>query len=280
MTNAIDWTGRVGQTWAAEWQRTDRSLAGVAQHLDTAILASAPDRPIRVLDIGCGAGSTSLALAASRPDAAVTGVDLSPELLAVASARGAGQANLTFRQGDATTVAGDCAPVDLFVSRHGVMFFADPVAAFTALRAAAAPDARLIFSCFRDRADNIWASDFVAQVTGTPPSAAKGYAPGPFGFADAAVTAAILTDAGWMVDRPERVDFAYVAGTGSDPVADAFDFFHRIGPLASILRDTVDRDALNARLKAVLERYRTDTAVAFPASAWIWRAHAAQGREP
>lgn len=279
MTSATDWTGRVGQTWAAEWQRTDRSFAGLSPHLDAAILAAAPAGAIRTADIGCGAGSTSLALATARPDANVTGIDLSPELLTVARTRGAGQPNVRFRTGDATIIAAELAPLDLLVSRHGVMFFADPVAAFTDLRRACRPGAPLVFSCFRDRADNPWASDLVEQVTGTRPAAALGYAPGPFGLADPAVAAAILTDAGWTIDDPARVDFSYLVGggVGDDPVADAAAFFGRIGPLAAALKQAGDPAALDARLKAVLERYRTGNTVAFPASAWIWRAHANPG---
>ncbi|GAA0663663.1 SAM-dependent methyltransferase [Sphingomonas insulae] len=277
MTTANDWTGRVGQTWAAEWQRIERSFAALAPHLDAAIRTAASDAPIRVLDIGCGAGSTGLALAAARPHATITGVDLSTDLLAVARDRGAGHANLTFRQGDATAVAADLAPLDLLLSRHGVMFFADPVVAFTGLRQASRPGASLVFSCFRHRADNPWASDLVEQVTGTPPPAASGYAPGPFGFADPAVTAAILSDAGWTIDGHARVDFGYRVGAGDDPVADAAAFFRRIGPLASALRQAPDPATSNARLKTALERYRTDNDVVFPASAWIWRATANQG---
>ncbi len=278
MTTTADWTGRVGQTWAAEWHRTDRSLADLGRHLDTAILTVAPDRPIRAIDIGCGAGATSLALATSRPHAQVIGVDLSPELLAVAARRGATLPNVTVREGDATSVAQDLAPIDLFVSRHGVMFFADPAASFADLHHAAAPDARLAFSCFRDRADNPWASDLVEQVTGARPDVPSTYTPGPFAFADPAGTAAILETAGWSVAGYARVDFTYLVGAGEDPIADAIAFFRRIGPLASALKDASDPAAVTARLKVALERYTNGSSVAFPASAWIWRARAAKGR--
>lgn len=274
MTSATEWTGRVGQTWASEWQRTDRSFAGLTPHLDAAIIASTPAIPFRAIDVGCGAGSTSLALATACPDATVTGVDLSPDLLAVAGRRGAGVHNLHFAHGDAIAVAQALTPLDLLVSRHGVMFFDDPVKAFAKLRTASRPDAALVFSCFCNRSDNPWASDLIEQVTGTRPTSPSGYAPGPFGFADPAITAAILTKAGWAVGNYARVDFSYLAGAGDDPVADAAAFFRRIGPLASALKQAADSAALDARLKAVLERYRIDDTVAFPASAWIWRAWA------
>lgn len=275
MTTSYDWTGRVGRTWAAEWQRTDRAFAGLTPHLDAAIRAAAPGGPFRAIDIGCGAGSTAIALAGTRADASVIGIDLSPDLLAIAQQRGGDHINLRFLTGDVTERAQDLAPIDLFASRHGVMFFAEPVAAFSALHAAARPNAPLVFSCFRDRADNPWASDLVAEVTGTPnPDPGTGYAPGPFGFADAAATQAILAAAGWDAQPPTRIDFAYRVGEGDDPVADAIGFFQRIGPIAAALRDSADADAALARLKTALERYTNGAAVECPASAWLWRAHA------
>ncbi|MFG6281473.1 class I SAM-dependent methyltransferase [Sphingomonas sp. S6] len=278
MTSATDWTGRVGRTWAAEWQRTDRSFANLSPHLDAAIRTAAPAGPFHAIDIGCGAGATSLALADARPDATVTGLDLSADLIRTAHTRAGDRGTVTFHAGDAVAMVLQLPPADLIVSRHGVMFFADPIAAFTALRTAANSGARLVFSCFRDRRDNVWASDLIEQVTGTRPEVAPGYAPGPFGFADQAATATILESAGWTVDSATRIDFAYVAGAGPDPVADAADFFHHIGPLASALKDAAD-PSLDDRLKSALKRYAADGIVALPASAWIWRA-TATGEQP
>lgn len=278
MTTAADWTGRVGRTWAAEWPRTDRSFANLSPHLDAAIRSAAPACPFHAIDIGCGAGATSLALADARPDATITSLDLSADLIKTARTRAGDRNTVTFRHGDAIAMAPQLPPADLIVSRHGVMFFADPVAAFATLRTAASPSARLVFSCFRDRSDNVWASDLIEQVTGTRPQSAVGYAPGPFGFADRTATAAILTQAGWTVDSATRIDFAYVAGAGPDPVADAADLFHHIGPLASALKDAAD-PSLDDRLKSALQRYTADGIVALPASAWIWRA-TATGEQP
>ena len=268
MTDATAWQTRVGDVWAAEWRRTDRSLADLSRRLDAAILAAAPPGPAAALDIGCGAGATSGALHAARPDLAITGVDLSAPLVAVAAARFPAVA---FRVADAAADPLPPAPA-LLVSRHGVMFFADPAAAFARLRAAAAPGARLVFSCFADRACNAFAHDLVTELTGAAPAASEGYAPGPFAFADRDRTAAILAAAGWRDAQAERVDFDYVAGEGDDPVADAAAFLSRIGPLASVVAAAPDRDALVTRLSAALARYRAGNRVVLPASAWIWRA--------
>ncbi len=267
-----DWQTRVGDVWAAEWRRTDRSFTHLSPRLDAAIRAAAPMGGGRVLDVGCGAGGTSLAIATARPDLAVTGVDLSPALVAIAAAR-VPQARFLVADAAQDRIDGG---FDLIVSRHGVMFFADPVAAFRRLHDLAAPGASLVFSCFRDRRHNPWAGDLVADVTGTPPPAAAGYAPGPFGFADAEMVEDILTRAGWARPRAEAVDFAYVAGAGDDPVADALSYFGRIGPLAATLAaaGADDRARLHDRLAAALAHHRDGSCVQFPASAWLWRAEA------
>lgn len=270
MTAAADWFGRVGEVWAAEWQRTDHTFADLATHLDAAILAAAPDGSFTALDIGCGAGTTALALARARPDATVVGVDLSAELLAVARQRGAGFPNLRFIHGDVTETAGQVRP-DLLLSRHGVMFFLDPHAAFAALHDAAAPDARLVFSCFAAVEDNPWAT----LVTDAP-SRSTGYVPGPFAFADAATTGSFLLSAGWRDASARRTGFHYRAGEGIDPVGAAMDLFTRIGPAASLLRDAApaDRPAIEARLRDRLTARRSGDTVDFPAAAWLWSAHA------
>ena len=262
MTDAFAWQGRVGDAWAEEWRRTDRSLADLSRHLDAAIAASAPSDG-RALDIGSGAGGTSLALAAARPSLAIQGVDLSAGLVAVATERAAasGFTNARFALGDAAAPPGG--PYHLAFSRHGVMFFDDPVAAFTAIRAAMAPGAPLVFSCFRAAAENGWAvalADALGQRVSPP-----GTAPGPFAFADPGHVAAILAAAGW-----------HDAGAGNDPVADALAFFRRIGPAARALADTpeADRPPMLAKLRAMLASRMCAKIVQFPAAAWIWSARA------
>ena len=151
MTEAYEWRGRIGDVWAEEWRRTDRTLAPVNDALVAAAAAEAErfDRP-RILDVGCGAGATSLALAAALAEAEIIGIDLSEALIAVARERaGDGADELRFEVADAAHWTPARAGFDLIVSRHGVMFFDDPVAAFAHLRTLAGADARLVFSCFR-----------------------------------------------------------------------------------------------------------------------------------
>ena len=271
MTDGAAWQARVGDVWAEEWRLTDRSFAGMSDALDAAILAAAPNRG-RIVDIGCGAGGTALAVSDARRDAEVIGIDLSASLLAVARKR-AGDRETTFLRGDACKLVPDLAPVDLFVSRHGVMFFDDPVAAFAAFRRAGTPDARLIFSCFADRAANSWATEPAAALDG-PVATDEG--PGPFAFAHPGRIAALLEAAGWHAPTPRRFDFRYIAGEGADAVDRAVRFFSRIGPAAALLRAAPDRQAAQDAIAAVCRRHLKNDLVAFPASAWLWSAQAGE----
>lgn len=271
MTTTFDWTGRVGDVWADEWQRTDRSFADMSRRLDAAILAAAPETG-KVIDIGCGAGGTSIALAAARPRLAVEGIDLSPALVEIAANRASELANLSFRVADARTLGGSQA--DLLFSRHGVMFFDDPVAGFTDLRNATRPGGRIVFSCFRPRANNLWAL-VVDDAVGNDNNPPAGYAPGPYGLADHDFTAAMLAEAGWTDAKAEAIDFTYVAGAGDDPVEDALSFFSRIGSAARAMADATPdrRDTMRDALRAALAAHVHDGAVTFRAGAWIWSAN-------
>lgn len=274
MTSTFDWSGRVGDVWADEWRRTDRSLAGLAQHLDAAILAAAPHQG-SAIDIGCGAGGTSIALATARPQLSITGIDLSPSLVAIARSRAASLANLNFRVADAQSLG--LAGADLLFSRHGVMFFDDPVAGFAALRASAKPGAKLVFSCFRARAHNQWA--LMADVAvGNTVIASSTYAPGPFALEDSDFTRNVLVRAGWVDATAQSVDFAYVAGGGEDPVEDALGFFSRIGPAARAMADTEPnrREAMRESLRGALAAHVENGAVTFGGGAWIWTATAGE----
>lgn len=272
MTNAADWQGAVGRNWAAEWERTDRSFAELNAILVDRIVARAQPRA-RILDIGCGAGATSLALAKRLPQADIVGIDLSEELAAAASARN-DQARVRFEVHDATRWSGRAWQPDMLVSRHGVMFFDDPVAAFTHFVGIAAPGAQLVFSCFQARSANEWAGEIPALLPG-PPAPVPPYAPGPFAFADPDHVRALLGRAGWKDAEAEPVDFSYVAGAGEDPVADAMDFFSRIGPAAPLIRNLGEHEktVFYDRLSQLLCNRLANGTVSFHAAAWIWSAH-------
>jgi SAM-dependent methyltransferase len=271
--DSSEWAGRVGDLWAEEWRRTDRSFVPVDAGLVEAAAAHVADVPKPlILDIGCGAGTTSLSLARRLADASITGIDLSPAQLEVARSRAADVPHCRFEQGDASRWAGEKG-FDLLVSRHGIMFFADPVAAFAHLRSLARPGGGLIFSCFQSPALNVWASGLAHLMPGGP---GDPYAPGPFAFADERHVADILAQAGWRDAQARSLPFDYVAGAGEDPVADAMDYFRRIGPTARAFRDLDEagRDRLLDGLDVIIRKHHAGDRVSFPAAAWIWSASA------
>lgn len=268
MTNRSDWEGRTGDKWADEWRRTDRAFTGLTDRLLGRASAS---RISRALDVGCGAGELTLALARGHSHAQFIGVDISGELITVARERGAQLDNARFEVADAAEwVRDDFAP-DLLVSRHGVMFFDDPVAAFRHLAAVSAPDARLVFSCFRERNENPWATQIAGLLPPGSLAPVSPDAPGPFAFAEPRKVEEILLSAGWSDITFEAVDFAYVTGTGDDPVADSRSFFLAIGPAAAAAAELPagERAAFVDRLDRFLEGQRDGGLIAFPAAAWI-----------
>ena len=263
-----EWRGRVGASWAEEWRRTDRSFAALTERL---LQYTRETCFTNVLDVGCGAGELSLVLALDRSSARVKGVDISSHLIEVARERATDIANVTFEEGDAAQwrPAEGFAP-DLLVSRHGVMFFRDPQAAFANLADLAAPQAALIFSCFRDRGHNPFFAE-VARLLPTPPVHGDPYEPGPFAFADAARVEAILDAAGWHKIKFEPYDFAMVAGSGDDPVEDAVGYFSRIGPAARALVEFEPQERVRFadRVRALAERNLSNGVVSLRAAAWI-----------
>jgi SAM-dependent methyltransferase len=267
-----DWLGRVGDVWADEWRRTDRSFVPVdAALVDAAANSVNGGTGLRILDIGCGAGTTSFSIVDRLPGACLTGVDLSAALVNVAQARAAHLPRCHFVQGDAAEWSAETG-FDLLVSRHGVMFFADPIAAFMHLRGLARPGAPLIFSCFRAPALNLWASGLAHLI----PAPSDPNAAGPFAFADEDRVHGILAGAGWQDAAAQPLDFGYVAGEGEDPAADAVSFFRRIGPVARAAADLDETgrarllDGLDAMVKAHVDGNR----VILRAAAWIWSATA------
>lgn len=273
MTDRSDWEGRTGRKWADEWRRTDRSFAGLTEHL----LRKARGGPLdRILDIGCGAGELSLALAREHPESSVVGIDISEPLIAAAHDRGGNLPNVDFALGDAATWVPDGQGPDLLISRHGVMFFEDPVGAFGHLRSVAHAKARLLFSCFRDRRENQWADGIAALLPPGAQSLPAPGAPGPFAFADPADVEGILSSAGWRDIQFEKIDFAYVAGAGGDPVSDALTYFLAIGPAAAAAAelDPEQRSAFIGKLERFLTEHRDGSIVALQGAAWIVAARA------
>lgn len=277
MSNAeqIDyWNGKVGDIWVQMQERMDAALTPVTAAL---LAAAAPQPGEAVLDVGCGAGETTLAAAlAVGEDGSALGLDISAPLLAHARSRAeALLCDADFIAGDASAWA-DEGDFDLIMSRFGVMFFADPGAAFAHFHRLAAPGGRLVFACWQPAARNLWATfPMTALADLLPPQpAADPHAPGPFAFADAARVAMMLEAAGWQDATFHSLPFAMLIGSGDDPIADAVSFNLKIGPAARAVRDAGIGSDARPRLAAELGLYLAGGEVALPGAAWLVTARA------
>ena len=270
-----DWSGASGDIWARRWRDTDRALAHIGAELDHAIRGAAPIGPFRALDVGCGPGTTSLSLAASRPDASILGCDLSPALVAIAQQRAEGLGAVRFVAEDAETAARGHGPFEIIFSRHGVMFFDDPGRAFRTLRGAATPGARLVFSCFQAWDSNPWAAKLASAAAGKtlPP---PGREPSGFAFADADYVRDLLTRVGWSDAEPRPLVFRYVAGEGPGAVEQALSFLAELGPASRVIEglEESSREAALERMRQVIGKHHHDGRVIFEGAAWIWTARA------
>jgi SAM-dependent methyltransferase len=216
--------------WTAGWVPRERLTGSVtAVLLDHLALVAGES----ALDVGCGGGQLTLAMADEVGDAGrVTGVDFSTALVDLARSRAAEAeaANVTFVLADAQTDAIPGRPFDVVASQFGVMFFDDPRAAFANIADQVGTDGRLGFACWGPIADNPWCvSPTIAPFLPPPPSVPAGALPtGPFAFGDPDLVTGLLTGAGWVavertpyerrcvVERAALVDDAH-ALTGVAP---------------------------------------------------------------
>lgn len=275
MNKNPQWATQGGDAWAARWEQTDRALSGLSPSLLSAMLAAAPSDGLRGLDVGCGPGSTTLDLVAARPDATLVACDVSPSLAEVARQRLEGFPQVDVVLGDAQAVAVERGPFDLLYSRHGVMFFPDPVAAFAGLRRATCKGGAIVFSCFRSFDANSWASALASAAAGRrlPP---PGREPSGFAFAEPAYVEQIFAESGWTAARAQAVDFPYFAGGGDGAVEEALSFLSAIGPAARTVEElpASEKEAGVMRMREVIESHFHEGKVEFDAAVWIWTARA------
>ena len=280
------WNGDVGRRWVDSQERLDRAFRPFTAAL---IERAAPCRGERVVDVGCGCGELSLALAGQLgAEGRILAVDVSRPMLEQARSRQkaarekatpAEQAKIEWQEADAAAAPFAAGGFDLLVSRFGVMFFGDPVEAFRNLRRALRPGGRLAMVCWRPMPDNAWvAAPRAAMLQVLPaPAAMPPDAPGPFAFADAARVGAILAQAGFAGIASAAVDAPLEIGT--DGAADAaleaaVQFAIQVGPAAALLRDAdpaARERAVGAVREALGERVRGGSP-AFDAACWIYTA--------
>lgn len=272
------WNAQPGQNWVAFQSALDAQMSEVGD----ALLAAADPRPgEHALDIGCGAGGSTVPLAAAvGPSGRVTGLDVSAPLLARAEERrrALGLATLSLVEADAQDYPFDSASADLAVSRFGVMFFADPVAAFTNIARALRPAGRLVFAAWAGPEHNPWFSipqeaavARLGPVAPTPPEA-----PGPMAFRNAARVTGLLAAAGLRDPRARPLDLGLPSPGGLDAL---LDLVGSIGALPRILRDKggtpEDRAAILAVIRDRFAPFATaDGGIRLPARVILFSARA------
>lgn len=265
------WNSEESEHWVAHADRYDVMLGGYVEPiLGAADLA--PDA--RVLDIGCGSGATTIAAARVTTGGDVLGVDLSRPMLANARARAAavGLTNVGFEHRDAQVAPFPPESRDAVISRFGVMFFEDPVAAFTNIAGALRPGGRVAFACWKELLANEWmlVPGMAVAAHAPLPELGEPGAPGPFAFGDPDRVREILEAAGLRSVEITAVDDPLLLG-GHGTAGEAVEFLRGTGMARTLLAD-VDPDLAERALDSVREAlvpFETPDGVRLGAGAWL-----------
>lgn len=268
---ATSWGGPEGAHWARHPERIEAMHAV----LDGPLLAAAGIRAgDRALDIGCGNGGTTRRAARivtdgrGGPDGgAVVGIDLSGPMLDQARTLAArdGLTNITFEYGDAQVHPFIAEWFDVAISRFGIMFFADPVAAFGNIRRALCRGGRLAFVCPQSAGRNAWyrvpqTALFGAQSGSLPES-------GMFSLAEPSRVTEILAAAGFADIRLESIEAPMTYGAD---VAEAVDFVVGTGPVRALLQQgSLTVAQARRRLTDGLRPHLGPDGVALPGAYWL-----------
>jgi SAM-dependent methyltransferase len=265
------WNSDEAHHWVEHQGRYDSMLGPYAQRLLTAANVAPHER---VLDVGCGTGTTTLVAAAVATKGEALGVDISEPMIlrARARARAQGLDNAQFEVSDAQTTPFHAEIHDVVISRFGVMFFDDPEAAFTNLRRTMRPGARLVFVCWQNLADNEWMLvPGMAAATHVPlPDLGEPGAPGPFAFGDTEHVQRILAGAGFGdVSIEPVVDSILLGGGGT--LDEAIEFLRGTGMARAVFADAAP-DAIARAIDAVrdaLASYETPDGIRLGGAAWL-----------
>jgi SAM-dependent methyltransferase len=266
------WNGRAGQAWVDAQEPLDQMFKPFEELLVDAVSAASAHR---VLDVGCGTGSTTLA--AARLIGATghcTGVDISDPMIASARARAEREgAHVTFINADAQVQAFEPESFDMIISRFGVMFFDDPVRAFANLRRAAREGAMLRFIAWRSAAENpfMTAAERAAAPLLPNMPARQPDAPGQFAFANEGRVYGILEKSGWADIEIRPIDVPCAL-----PEKELVPYLSRFGPLGRILHelDEQTRNRVVEAARAAFEPYVHGADVRFTAACWTVGARA------
>ncbi len=263
-----EWSTSAGKAWVGIQDLTDSVYAPVERLLTDEVMRG---QGKRVLDVGCGTGATTVAIARRLgAEARCTGIDVSSPMLEAARERAekAG-VEVEFVLADAQTHDFGEGAFDQVVSRWGLMFFGDPVAGFRNLRKACA-GGRLRALSWRSHTENPFMT--VAENAAAPflpgfEPRRSDEAPGQFGLADERTTTGILQEAGWEAVTLRPVDVAC-----SVPETELVRYFSGLGPLARHL-DGLPADQIPGELVETVRRafdpYADAGQVRFNAACWM-----------
>jgi SAM-dependent methyltransferase len=269
------WNGPGGQRWADRQQSQDIVLRPVADILIDRAQAKAGER---IVDVGCGSGAVSIALAQEvGPAGHVLGIDISGPMLARARLVAPAGSPVEFVLADATVYPFAPASFDLLISRFGVMFFAEPARSFANLRRGLKPSGRLAFACWREPRENpFFMAPLQAVYKHAPKLPQQGpEEPGPFAFASEARVQRILGEAGFtgIAMEPCNLSLDVAVGRGLDAAVQGA---LEIGPAARALAEQppeVVAAATNS-IREALTPFLSGQSVPLPAAIWIVTARA------
>lgn len=264
------WNGIDGEYWTNQQDRLDRTLAPVTGPL---LAFAAPRAGSTVMDVGCGCGATTIELArAVGPSGRVVGIDLSEPMIALAGERLHQFTNTTCLLGDAAELPLRDLGAELIVSRFGVMFFGDPVAAFANLRTGLAAGGRLRFACWRPINENPWLQIPLHAVYEHAPRLPKPdpEEPGPFAFGDTERVKRILTAAGFTAPSFTPLDIRMDIAAGGT-LEDAVIQSSAMGPAKRALADQPEeiRAAALESIRRALTPYASAAGVNLPGAVWL-----------
>jgi SAM-dependent methyltransferase len=269
------WNGPNGQRWTDRQAEQDVLLAPVTEALIDRAAARAGER---IIDVGCGCGGTSIALAGRvAPTGFVLGIDISSPMLSRARQLAPKGAPVDFVLADATVYPFDPEYFDLLVSRFGVMFFAEPAVSFSNLRRALRPSGRMAFACWREPRENPWMmaplQAIYQHVPKLPPQGPED--PGPFAFQSEERVNRVLGDAGFkgIEMEPVALSLDIAIGRGLDAAVQSA---MQIGPGSRALEGhpPETRAAAAKSVKETLAPFVRGDSVPLPGSIWIVTARA------